>query len=211
MVNNDGLSPAQLKQRKKNKITLWVTIILSILLLGSIIGWFVLNPLPTGPREATDFTTNVSLEDNLKVTGLKFNASQGDFSDTPSGEWVLDNETGQFTNVNYPGCFMFWSQAGSGASDEASDADNTSQFIDGLSGQRGENMWVPVEGQKGEVEFASSKLVDEEGQHVLAFSRYISNEGVILVGKLSCQSEDELNNLADGKTISDFGIALIQK
>ena len=211
MVKNDGLlSPAQIAQKRKNKVTLVVSIILSLVIIGAISVWLILNPVPVSAPEAKDLNSNVSLEENLKVPGLTWNVQSADFTDTPTGAWVLDQSNGQLSNEAYPGCFMFWSQAGTGVDDGLNDSDNTKDFIDGLGGNESDNLWVNVDGEKGELEFASTKLVDDEGFFTMALVRYVSVEGVILIGKFSCEEESALSDLTDGKSVSDFGIKLVK-
>lgn len=211
MVNNSGLSKAQLKQKKKNKITLISSIILVVLILSGIGVWLVLNPIPTATPSASDFNDDVPLSENLKVAGVDWNVVSADFKDTPTGEWVLDDSTGQLTNEQYPGCFMFWSKVASGVDDGTSDADNTESFINGLNGEVGEPVYVDVEGEKGKVEFANSRLIDETGGYTLSYARYVAGEGLILFGKFTCETSEELDKVVDGRSVSDFGVALIRK
>lgn len=189
-------------KNSKKKIIRWVV----TLGLGGIIFvlfgyamWNVFKPLSS--VQGTYYLNNTVPSKSIIDWG-----AGGDFKadnlNTPTGDWILNTETGQFDSVEWPGCSMYWNKlygdTGVFQSDESDTDRYTEEFFSGKETSLGSVMF-PVRNnsgeQVGEIEMKKAYFRDDGDNYALAFYRRFPANALTMFAVVRCGSEDSLSKL----------------
>lgn len=196
------------QQQKRIIITILSVVTVSAFIFG-IYNWFK----PTDFNQDVPLTTTVSRVDVLKwVATGNF---EGPNLNTPTGDWELNLETGEYTNPEYPNCTTSWVRLGGDTGIFGNDLDDTNrylpEFTDGAETTNSPTGWASIHNHTGKFELIAPVL-QSGGAWTQLYFRQLPLTGVGLIGKVVCSTEQELTSLTqvNGKLrlTDDYGITV---